>query len=109
MSKKKKTKRELKKEQREQEAEEREAARLAFEARRRKYRIAAAVVPAVTLALAIGVYIGTDDKQLAGLIGMFGLAIFVPLLLGAVGSEVKPRDRVRAGAIDFGNSNNRRK
>ena len=100
---KKKTKRQIKREERERDAEEREAATRAFMAKRKKYRIAAFVVPVVALALSIAVYVVTDDKQLAGLTGMVGVGIFVPLLLGAVGGEVPPRDRTRAGSIDFGN------
>ena len=100
---KKKTKRELKREQREREAEERAAAKAAFEAKRRKYRIAAVAIPIVTLATAIGVYMATDDRQLAGLTGLFGVGAFILVLLGLIGSSVKPRDRVRAGSIDFGN------
>ncbi|HHH29858.1 MAG TPA: hypothetical protein ENK57_16140 [Polyangiaceae bacterium] len=100
---KKKTKRQIKREQREHDAEARALATAVFEAKRRKYRIAAILVPIVTLAISIGVYMATDDKQLAGLIGMVGVSIFVPLGLGAVGSEVTPRDRTRAGSIDFGN------
>ena len=104
---KKKTKREKQREDRDQAAELERRAKEIFEERRRKYRIAAAVVPIVTLPAAIGIYLGTDDKQLAGLVGMVGVAIFVPLLLGAIGSEVTPRDRTRAGAIDFGSDRRR--
>ncbi len=100
---KKKTKRQIKREERERVAEEREAASAAFRAKRKKYRIAAFVVPIVALVAAIAVYMSTDDKQLAGLTGMVGVGIFIPLLLGAVGGEVTPRDRTRAGSIDFGN------
>ena len=100
---KKKTKRAIKREERERLAEEQEAATAVFEAKRRKYRLAAMIVPVVALVAAIAVYVITDDKQLAGLVGMFGVGIFVPLLLGAVGGQVTPRDRTRAGSIDFGN------
>ena len=44
----------------------------------------------------------TDQKQLAGLIGMGGVGIWILVILGLIGSSVKPRDRVRAGSIDFG-------
>ena len=60
-------------------------------------------MPVVFLAVAIGVYVALDDKQLAGLIGMVGLAIWVPVLLGLIGARIQPRDRTRAGSIDFGN------
>jgi len=99
---KKKTKRQIKREERERAAEELAAATAAFEGKRRKYRIAALATPVVALALSIAVYVVTDDKQLAGLTGMIGFAIFIPLMLGAIGGEVTPRDRTRAGSIDFG-------
>ena len=99
---KKKTKRQLKREERDRQAEELAIATEAFEGKRRKYRIAAAVLPIVTLVASIAVYIGLNDKQLAGLTGMIGIAIWIPMMLGAVGSQVKPRDRTRAGSIDFG-------
>ena len=104
---KKKTKREKQREDRDQAVEEERVAKELFEARRRKYRIAAVVLPIVALVAAVGVYLGTDDRQLAGLTGMVGVAIWVPLFLGAIGSEVTPRDRTRAGAIDFGGGNKR--
>lgn len=100
---KKKTKRELKKEQRQRDAEAQQAAEAAFEARRHKFRIGAAIVPVVGLAASLGVYFALDDRQLAALIGMIAIAIFIPVALGAVGGSIKPRDRTRAGSIDFGN------
>jgi uncharacterized membrane protein YfcA len=99
---KKKTKRELKREQREQRDVERAAAQAEFEAKRRKYRIAALAIPLVTLGSSIGVYMATDEKQLAALVGLLGIGIWILVILGLVGSSVKPRDRTRAGSIDFG-------
>lgn len=99
----KKSKKDKKREAREQAEAEEQAAQEAFEARRRLYRIAAVAVPVVTLAAALGVYFGIDDRQLAGLIGMVGVAGWIPVVLGALGSRIKPRDRTRAGSIDFGN------
>lgn len=103
----KKTKREKRREERDEALEQDRVAKEAFEERRRRYRIAAAVLPIVALAAAIGVYFATDDKQLAGLTGMVGVGIWVPLFLGAIGSQVPPRDRTRAGAIDFGGGKRR--
>ncbi|GAB5546313.1 MAG: hypothetical protein RLO52_06590 [Sandaracinaceae bacterium] len=100
---KKKTKKDKRREQREQEAEARALALEAAKLKLKRYRVAAAVVPVVFLAAAIGVYVALDDKQLAGLIGMVGLAIWVPVLLGLIGARIQPRDRTRAGSIDFGN------
>ena len=99
---KKKTKRDLKREQRDLDVAEREVAQSEFEAKRRKYRIAAITIPLVTLGASVGVYMGTDEKQLAALVGLFGIGIWILVLLGLVGSSIKPRDRTRAGSIDFG-------
>ncbi len=99
---KKKTKRELKREEREKRIAEREAAQAAFETKRRKFRIAALVIPIITLAGAIGAYMATDEKQIGGLVGLGGIGIWILVILGLVGSSVKPRDRTRAGSIDFG-------
>lgn len=99
----KKTKREQKREQREREAAEREAAMEHMRQRRNRLRIAAIALPLVTLGVALGVYFGTENSQLAALIGLIGMGLWVPILLGLVGGSVKPRDRTRAGSIDFGN------
>lgn len=104
---KKKTKRDKRREERDEAAERERLAQQFFEERRRKYRIAAVVLPIVALAAAIGIYLATDDKQLAGLTGMVGLAIWLPLVIGSIGSQVTPRDRTRAGAIDFGSERRR--
>jgi len=100
---KKKTKKDKRREQREREAEERALALAAAKLRLKRFQIAAAVVPIVFLGAAIGVYVAMDDKQLAGLIGLVGLAVWVPVLLGLLGARIEPRDRTRAGSIDFGN------
>ncbi len=99
---KKKSKKDKKREQRDQLAAEEEAAQTAFEQRRRLYRMAAVAVPIVAGVGALAIYLGLDDRQLAALTAMVGLAIWVPVLLGALGSRIEPRDRTRAGSIDFG-------
>ena len=98
----KKTKRE-KREERERAAAEHESAMERMRVRRNRFRIAAIALPLVTLAVAVGVFVGTDDSQLAALIGLLGIGLWVPVLLGLIGSSVQPRDRTRAGSIDFGN------
>jgi len=100
---KKKSKRDKKREARERAEAEERAAQAAFERRRRIYRIASVAVPVVTLAVSMGVYLGMEDRQLAALLGMVGFAAWVPVLLGALGSRIQPRDRTKAGSIDFGN------
>ena len=99
----KKSKKQRKREQRDRDIVEADAAHDVALRRQRMLRIAAAVVPLVTLAVSLSIYFSTEDTQLAALVGMVGLAIWVPVLLGVVGGNVKPRDRTRAGSIDFGN------
>ncbi|MCC6875548.1 MAG: hypothetical protein IT378_14675 [Sandaracinaceae bacterium] len=62
----------------------------------------AIALPVVTLAAALGAYFAAGDRQLAGLVGLIGVALWVPALLGAIGAAITPRDRTRAGSIDFG-------
>ncbi|MFK7985340.1 MAG: hypothetical protein AB8I08_04850 [Sandaracinaceae bacterium] len=98
-----KTKKARRREERERkEVAERELAE-AREKRTRTYRIALIAVPMVTLVVSLGVYFGIDNRQLAGLLGMVGIAIWVLTGLSFVGGNVTPRDRTRAGSIDFGN------
>ena len=99
----KKSKKQRKREERERKEAEEKAAQEIADRRLRNYRIAAAVVPAVTLAISLGIYFSMNDRQLAALIGMIGLAAWIPVLLGVIGGGVTPRDRTRAGSIDFGN------
>lgn len=99
----KKSRKEKRREQREREAAEREALMEHMRKRRNRLRVAAVALPVVTLAVCLGVYFGTDDSQIAALVGLIGMGLWVPILLGLVGSAVKPRDRTRAGSIDFGN------
>lgn len=98
-----KTKKQRKRDERERRDAEEKAAEEAAQRRLRNYQIAAGVVPVITLAVSLAIYFAVNDRQLAALVGMVGLAVWVPLLLGVVGSRVKPRDRTRAGSIDFGN------
>jgi hypothetical protein len=100
---KKKSKKQRRREQKEREEAERQAALARLAKRRRRLMAAAVALPLATLAGALAVYFGTEDRQLAALLGMVGIALWVPILLGLVGSAVKPRDRTRAGSIDFGN------
>ena len=99
----KKTKKERKREEREQRKAEEQAFLEESRQRRNRLRIAAVALPLLTLAVALGVYFPTDNSQLAALVGLIGVGLWVPILLGLVGGSVKPRDRTRAGSIDFGN------
>jgi hypothetical protein len=95
-------KKESKKEKREREAAAREAAERELERVARIRRAVVIALPLVTL-LAVGItWAVTEDVQTAALVGLIGVGLWVPILLGAVGAAVRPRDRTRAGSIDFG-------
>lgn len=80
----------------------REAAARAAALRLRRMRIAMIAVPIVTLALAMSTWLAADAPRAAALIGLVGVGTWIPILLGALGAEIEPRDRTRAGSIDFG-------
>ncbi len=98
----KRTKRESKRERRAREASDREVAERAARQRQRRLRWVAIAIPVITLAAALTTYGVTDDAQIAALIGLLGIGLWVPALLGAIGATVVARDRTRAGSIDFG-------
>jgi len=100
---KKVTKRELREQRREQEQAERQAAEEKATKRLRLMRLLVAVVPLVTLAFALPTWLALDSPRAAALIALVGVAVWIPTLLGSLGSAIQPRDRTRAGSIDFGN------
>jgi VIT1/CCC1 family predicted Fe2+/Mn2+ transporter len=97
-----------KKKEREGRAAEKEAARLHAEAarslKRRRTRALLTGIPIATVALAVIVWLALGDRRLTALVVVAGLACWIPILLGAIGSEIPARDRARAGSIDFGRS-----
>ncbi len=100
----KKSKRERRKKKHNVEEERRsEPALVAIERRARIMRAFLIALPILTIAAAAGAYFALDDKRMAALVGVIGVALWVPALLGSIGSSVRPRDRTRAGSIDFGN------
>ncbi len=99
---KKKDKKTTKREKREQEAADRQAAEEAALKRRRTMRSVVVAIPVITLAAAGITWATTDDVRLAALVGLLGVGLWVPALLGVIGASVSPRDRTRAGSIDFG-------
>ena len=72
------------------------------EKQRKRMLVAVIAVPIASTVLAVGAYFLTEDRRIAGLIGMLGVALWVPSLLGFLAAGVRPRDRMRAGSIDFG-------
>jgi len=44
-----------------------------------------------------------ESRQLMGITLLIGGVLFLVLALGTLASGVRPRDRTRAGSIDYGN------
>ena len=63
----------------------------------------AAAVAVLTLALAGVFYWVLENRQLMGVSLLIGGVLFLLLVLGTLASGVHPRDRTRAGSIDYGN------
>ncbi len=80
---------------------EEEAKRLAEEAKVRRRRLLIGVV-VLTTAAALGAWFGLDNERLTGISILVGGLLFLLVALGALGAGIRPRDRDRAGAIDFG-------
>ena len=59
----------------------------------------------VTLAVAAVCYWVLENRQLMGVSLLIGGVLFLLLMLGTLASGVQPRDRSRAGSIDYGNRN----
>ncbi|MFW5921587.1 MAG: hypothetical protein ACOCUS_07080 [Polyangiales bacterium] len=101
-----KAKREMKKARRkargtEREQEIREAEERAQRAARRR-RLTVVGLPLVTFAVAAGLYWGLDDAQAAGVTLLVGGVVFFLYGLSTLGSTIEPKDRNRAGSIDYG-------
>jgi len=79
----------------------REAEARAERRRQLQIRLSAAVA-ILTLALAGIFYWALDNRQLMGITLLIGGVLFLVLALGTLASGVNPRDRTRAGSIDYG-------
>lgn len=84
-----------------------EQERQAAEARLKRGRMINMAIPVVFIAAAAGCYWGLDNPSLAGATLLGGALIWLMVGLGFIGSQVNPRDRDKAGSIDFGNSKRR--
>jgi uncharacterized membrane protein len=80
----------------------REAAERAEQRRRMQLRLSAAVA-VLTLLIAAICYWVLENRQLMGITLLIGGVLFLVVALGTLASGVQPRDRTRAGSIDYGN------
>lgn len=97
-----KAKREAKKE-RKKHKELDETERLENARRVKRNRIIMAVIPVVFGGAAAVSAFQLERRSLAGAILLAGAMLWLMVALGFVGGQVKPKDRGRAGSIDFGN------
>lgn len=89
--------------ERAREAKEAKRAAEASAARRRQLQIRmSAAVAVLTLVVAGVCYWVLDSRQLMGITLLIGGVLFLLLALGTLASGVQPRDRTRAGSIDYG-------
>jgi len=71
--------------------------------RRRQLQMRMALgVAVLTLTVAGLCYWVFDNRQLMGVTLLIGGVLFLLLALGTLASGVQPRDRTRAGSIDYG-------
>ena len=102
MAKKQTERREARKERQKAAKEARREAE-AHARRRRQLRIRlAAAVALLTLAFAGICYWVIENRQLMGITLLIGSVLFLLLVLSTLASGVQPRDRTRAGSIDYG-------
>jgi len=80
----------------------REAQERAEQRRRMQLRVSAAVA-VLTLLIAGICYWVLENRQLMGITLLIGGVLFLVVALGTLASGVQPRDRTRAGSIDYGN------
>jgi Flp pilus assembly protein TadB len=79
----------------------REAAAIAQRRRQLQVRMSTAIA-VLTLVVAGLCYWVLDSRQLMGITLLIGGVLFLVLALGTLASGVQPRDRTKAGAINYG-------
>ena len=104
MTKKKKSDRKAKRE--EHKAAELAARRAAEAAAVRRKRTLTGILVLTALA-ALTSWFALEDERLTGIAILVGGLVFLLVALGALGAGITPRDRDSAGAIDFGNRDER--
>lgn len=105
MAKKQHERRQARKERQKAAKEARQEAQALAKRRRQLQLRAAGAVGLLTLALAGVCYWVLENRQLMGATLLIGGVLFLLLVLAALASGVQPRDRTRAGSIDYGKRN----
>ncbi len=103
MAKKQNDRRQARKERAKEAKEAKREAQERAQKRRRLQLNMSAAVAILTLAVAGVCYWVFDNRQLVGITLLIGGVLFLVLALGTLASGVQPRDRTRAGSIDYGN------
>lgn len=102
MAKKSNERRQARKERAKEAKEAKRQAEQRAQQRRRLQLMLSAVVAVLTLVIAAICYWALDNRQLMGITLLIGGVLFLVLALGTLASGVQPRDRTRAGSIDYG-------
>jgi hypothetical protein len=102
VAKKQNARRQARKERAKEAKEAKRAAEVIAQRRRRMQMRMSAAVAVLTLAVAAFCYWALDNRQLMGITLLIGGVLFLVLALGTLASGVRPRDRTRAGSIDYG-------
>lgn len=102
MAKKQNDRRQARKERAKEAKEAKRQAEERLQQRRRLQLRLSAAVAVATLVIAGICYWALDNRQLMGISLLIGGVLFLVLALGTLASGVQPRDRTRAGSIDYG-------
>jgi Flp pilus assembly protein TadB len=105
MTKKQSEQRQARKERQRAAKEAKQQAQARAQRRRQLQLRLAGLVGVVTLVIAGVCYWALDNRQLMGVSLLVGGVLFLLLVLATLASGVQPRDRSRAGSIDYGNRN----
>ena len=99
----KKRKKQTNKEKRLQRKEAREAAEVADQQNARRRKALLALVIVLTAGGVAAVYFTDGSRSLMGMILLVGSGLGLMVGLGGLGGSVQPKDRRKAGSIDYGN------
>ena len=102
MAKKQNERRQARKERAKEAKEAKREAEANAERRRRLQIRVSAAIAVLTLVVAGICYWVLDSRQLMGITLLIGGVLFLVLALGTLASGVQPRDRSRAGSINYG-------